>query len=345
MPEAYTRRRFLKSAILGGSALFMGLSPVLLPLRAQASASLSRQTAIFMGTLVNISVWHKDMAQAEDAIARAFELGRRQERIFTRFDSSSPLGLLNAQGSLDDAPLALTELLGRARRLHILTEGAFDATILPLISHLEKASRAGKRPDRQEMRDALELVGFEQLETKGTNLRMGRQGMGLTLDGIAKGHVAQVMSRSLVESGCPNHLVDAGGDMVVRGDKGGDPWRVAVEDPQKKGCFPQILALPATGCAVATSGVYEMRYDVEGRHVHLLDPSTGQGSPLAGVTVCAPDGLMADALATALSVMPPREALILVDSLPGCSCCLLHKDGLLQASARWFGQSPTMAGA
>ena len=57
------------------------------------------------------------------------------------------------------------------------------------------------------------------------------------------------------------------------------------------------------------------------------------------MTVTAPDGLTADALATALSVMPPREALSLADSLPGCACCLLRRDGLVQTSGRWRGRT------
>ena len=47
-------------------------------------------------------------------------------------------------------------------------------------------------------------------------------------------------------------------------------WRVAVEDPEKRGHYPQVLAL--YNQAIATSGGYEMHYDAEGRHHHLLDP-------------------------------------------------------------------------
>ena len=112
---------------------------------------------------------------------------------------------------------------------------------------------------------------------------------------------------------------------------------MAVEDPRKRGRYPQALAL-TTGGAIATSGGYEIFYDAAQRHTHLVSPATGQSPALASVTVTAPDGLMADALATALSVMPPREALALADSLPGCACCLLRRDGLLRASGRWQGQ-------
>ena len=222
-----------------------------------------------------------------------------------------------------------------------LTGGAFDVTVLPLLRLLDahRNPTGSLRLAEGELREALELVGAEHLEASGKALRFARSGMGLTLDGVAKGHIAEAMSRELAAAGCPDHLVDAGGDMVARGRKAPDaPWRVAVEDPQKRGEYPQVVELPAGG-AIATSGGYEVFYDAAQSHSHLVSPATGQSPALAGVTVTAPDGLMADALATALSVMPPREALALADALPGCACCLLRRDGLAQVSGRWQGRA------
>ena len=45
--------------------------------------------------------------------------------------------------------------------------------------------------------------------------------------------------------------------------------------------------------------------------------------------------MQADALATGLSVLPAGEALTLADSLSGCACGLLRRDGRLQVSRRW----------
>ncbi|MBQ3060480.1 MAG: FAD:protein FMN transferase [Desulfovibrio sp.] len=338
MPNTYNRRQFMRAVLLGGGMLVTGLAPVLTPVQAAASVAVCRQTMLFMGTMVSISVAHTDTARAREAMARAFALGRALERHFTRFAEGSPLGVLNASGRLEDAPPQLTSLLDRALSLHRFTHGAFDMTVLPLIRTLETARQTGKQPDMQDLRAALDLVGAEHLHMSGQTLRLHRSGMGLTLDGIAKGHVAQAMSHCLTDAGCPDHLVDAGGDMVARGSKVSGPWRVAVEDPHKKGRYPQVLDMPAQGLALATSGVYEMVYDAAGRRSHLLNPSTGQGSDLAGVSVAAPDGSMADGLATALAVMPPREALALADSLPGCSCCLMRRDGRIQTSCRWPGR-------
>ena len=295
---------------------------------------------MFMGTMVSISVAQVEPGRAEEGMARAFALGRRMADVFTRFDASSPVGALNADGALSDAPPELNALLQRAMRVGRLTGGAFDVTVLPLLRLLDahRNPTGSLRLAEGELRETLELVGAEHLEASGKALRFTRSGMGLTLDGIAKGHIAEAMSRELAAAGCPDHLVNAGGDMVARGRKAPDaPWRVAVEDPQKRGKYPQVVELPAGG-AIATSGGYEVFYDAAQSHSHLVSPATGQSPALASVTVTAPEGLMADALATALSVMPPREALALADALPGCACCLLRRDGLARVSGRWQGR-------
>lgn len=349
MSKQYSRRSFLRAAFLGGGVLAAAsLAPALLPMTARAGAGAAdtghvplTRTSLFMGAIVSLSVANAPAAQAEEGMGRAFAVGRGLADVFSRFAAGSALSVLNAAGSLADAPPALMALLERARRMGVVTNGAFDVTVLPVLRLLE----AGRNPqgvmrlDAAEMRQALELVGADHLRCGAGRIDFARAGMGVTLDGIAKGHIAEAMSRELAAAGCPDHLVNAGGDIVARGRKAPEtPWRVAVEDPRKRGRFPQIVDL-ASGGAMATSGGYEVFYDAAQRHNHLVSPATGQSPALAGVTVTAPDGLTADALATALAVMPARAALQLADALPGCACCLLRKDGLMHVSTRWPGRA------
>lgn len=351
MSEHYSRRHFLRAALLGGglfgAASLLPVPAGLVPLlhAAHADAGLAdaplTRTALFMGTMISISVANVAPALAGDGMERAFAHGRHLAGIFSRFESDTPLSALNARGSLKDAPPTLTGLLERSLRMSRLTGGAFDPTVLPLVRLLEarRNPQRGLSLTEGEVREALELVGAEHLRLTDKGPAFARSGMGLTLDGIAKGHIADAMSRELTAAGCPDHLVNAGGDVVARGRKaGGQPWLVAVEDPQKRGRYPQVLELARAG-AVATSGGYEVFYDATQKRNHLVSPATGQSASLASVTVIAPDGLTADALATALAVMPPREALELADALPGCACCLLRRDGLMQVSGRWPGRA------
>ncbi|SDF04592.1 FAD:protein FMN transferase [Desulfovibrio legallii] len=346
MPRCYSRRDMLRAALLGGGLL--GAAPLLSLLTAAPVAARTpalatdaplpeSRSALFMGTLVTVSVARATMDQAAEATARAFALGRELEKIFTRFTADAPLGQVNAAGRLRDVPPRLTALLRVTADMHRLTDGAFDPTVLPLVTLLENSRENPAAFSAAAAREALALVGMERLRLDDGGLRLERQGMALTLDGIAKGHIADAMSRELSAAGCPDHCVNAGGDIVARGrNAAGRPWRIGVEDPRVRGRSLQVLELPQGG-GVATSGVYEAFYDAAHARSHLINPATGQDAAQAGVTVAAPDGCTADALATAFSVLPPRQALALADSLPGCACCLVRRDGLIQTSRGWSG--------
>ena len=165
-----------------------------------------------------------------------------------------------------------------------------------------------------------------------------REGMGLTLDGIAKGRIADIASRELAGAGLPNHLINAGGDIVASGEKAPEtPWQVAVANPVSPhtGNARHGNAFALRNAALATSGSYEIYYDAEQRH-HLISASTGS-SPIGTISASAlaPSATDADALATAFSVMPPRDALRLADKLPGCGCLLLSRDGSVLKSRGW----------
>ena len=336
MPKT-SRRDFLRWTLAGSGLLLAGAASVLEPVPARAVARFAapvQQTALFMGTMVSITVACSSSTQAHDAMDLAFAEGRRLEALLTRYDAAAPLGVLNSQGSLRDVPPELLNVWQRAHGICHLTGGAFDATVLPLVRLLESRSNPEGELELAEsdLREALALVDTDAVYTGRDGMRLGRQGMGLTLDGIAKGHIVDAMSAVLLRAGCENHLINAGGDILARGHKSqGVSWRVAVEDPEKRGHYPQVL----DNQAIATSGGYEVTYDAGGRHHHLLDPSTGRSPVLGSMSVLAATCMQADALATGLSVLPAGEALALADSLSGCACGLLRRDGRLQVSRRW----------
>lgn len=338
MPKT-SRRDFLRWTLAGSGLLLAGAASVLEPAPARAVTRLgapTQQTALFMGTMVSITVACPSSTQAHDAMDLAFAEGRRLEALLTRHDAAAPLGVLNSQGSLRDVPPELLKVWQRAHGICHLTGGAFDATVLPLVRLLESRSNPEGELELPEsdLREALALVDTDAVYAGRDGMRLERQGMGLTLDGIAKGHIVDAMSAVLLRAGCENHLINAGGDILARGHKApGVFWRVAVEDPEKRGHYPQVLEL--YNQAIATSGGYEMHYDAEGRHHHLLDPSTGRSPVLGSMSVLAATCMQADALATGLSVLPAGEALTLADSLSGCACGLLRRDGRLQVSRRW----------
>ena len=221
-----------------------------------------------------------------------------------------------------------------ARRL-LNAQGIYDVTVQPVIDLF----RAHRNPsgeltlDDSELRAARALVGRRGLQVSGADLSFARSGMGITLDGIAKGYIADRVSAVLTSAGVKNHLVNAGGDIMASGHKSpGVPWRVAVQSPTGP-AYAGELSL--SGKAIATSGSYEIYYDASRRHHHLINPASGFSPAVGSVSVVAGTAMEADTLATALSILPPTDALKLVQGLPGRECCILSPGGYIYTSPGW----------
>lgn len=127
--------------------------------------------------------------------------------------------------------------------------------------------------------------------------------------GLVKGWAIDRVCSRLERSGAASYMVDAGGDIAVRGGDVDGPWRVGVRHPLEKDKVVRVVE--ANDLAVATSGTYE-------KGDHILDPRTGlAATTLLSFTVIGPDILQADVFATSACVMGWEEGLRFLDNLPG----------------------------
>ncbi|MEW5773403.1 MAG: FAD:protein FMN transferase [Thermodesulfobacteriota bacterium] len=336
----FTRREFLRSCgLLGLGLAAAGAAPA----AASAAARMGRdgqtvsRTLPLMGTFVTLTAVHESRDLAEEAVGRAFAEMERLCAVFDRHRGDTAVSVLNRDGRLSGAPAELSAVVERSLSLHSLSGGAFDPSVAPLVDTLRNRAAAGKGLDlsRAELAELLALVDARQIRMDGDRLALGKAGMALTLDGIAKGYIADRASAVLTSCGAVNHLVNAGGDIRAAGEKApGKAWTVAVEDPAKAGQYPAVVSLKDG--AVATSGSYEVYFDRNRAHHHVVAPASGV-SPheVVSCTVKAPTVMEADALATAVMVLGARQGLAFVDSLPGRECLLVTATGAQLASRFW----------
>ncbi|TIQ27794.1 MAG: FAD:protein FMN transferase [Mesorhizobium sp.] len=165
-------------------------------------------------------------------------------------------------------------------------------------------------PDRiRRAMQARRMPAHDALEIDGARVRK-RVPIALDLNGIAKGYGVDRLAEVLGGIGIRDALVGIDGEMRAMGLKpNGEAWTVAVEEPDPERRAPHSI-LSLQDCAVATSGDYRHRVEVQGRHLsHTMDPTLG--APLvkspASVTVIAPTCAEADAWATALMVLGPDK--------------------------------------
>lgn len=296
-----------------------------------------------MGTLASVSVLARSAERADEAIGRAFEEMDRLVGIFSHYDGASAASLLNAEGRIEHPPQELTRLVADAQDFHRLTRGGFDISVAPVVE-LFRARRNGTLPAPADVQAALELVGAGHVQVSERRIGFRRGGMRVTLDGIAKGYIVDAMTAVLERHRIRNYLVEAGGDIRAKGVRERRrPWRVAVQDPEKEGAFPDTIDL--SGRAVATSGAYESYFDPERKHHHIVYADSGS-SPRhsSSVTVSAPTAMAADALATSVFLLEPRAGIRFIEALRGCECLIVRHDGTQLKSKGWRSAAPVNKG-
>ena len=122
---------------------------------------------------------------------------------------------------------------------------------------------------------------------------------GFDPSGLVKGWAAEVAAKMLVDAGVESVLINAAGDLVLRGGQlsdGGDvkPWNIGISSPDDVNQI--VKTFDVVDGSVATSGDYE-------KGAHIIDPHTGLIAIGArSASVVGPDGALCDALATALMV-------------------------------------------
>ena len=229
----------------------------------------------------------------------------------------------------------LFTVLRAARGFSKLSGGAFDATVGPVVTLWRRARRSRELPDPDELAAARARVDWEAvtLNDDARTVTFARPGVRLDLGGIAKGYAADVALAVLREHDITRALVDAGGD-IVAGDPppGRDGWAVGLGGADG-------ATTPLANAAVATSGDLFKHVEIDGvRYSHIVDPRTGLGlTDRSTITVLAPDGMTADALASAVSVLGPDAGVALLEGTDGAEGRVVTPGGV-RATGGWIGE-------
>lgn len=337
------RRSFLK---LSGALGLGAAAATLVPFTAEAVRFNKQMMKVStrrlaMGTFVSMTLLHPSRDQAEEAMERAYEEIERLSGSLSRYDGSSAVAFLNKEGHARDLPPEVTHVVAKALQYHEMTGGAFDITVKPIVDLFQQKLGCKKkaRPTERELQDLLKLVDAAKVSIQDRSIHFIESGMGITLDGIAKGFIVDRASELLTSRGIENHLIDAGGDIRTRGEKEDKkPWTVAIQDPLKQGKYPDVVHMKDG--AVATSGNYEVFFDREKLFHHIVNPRTGLSPHLASsVSVTARSAMEADALSTGVFVMGPEEGTKFINGVPSCECLVISRNGDQSKSRGWKSSS------
>ncbi len=212
--------------------------------------------------------------------------------------------------------LVLTTALAMGEK----TEGAYDVTVAPLVNLW------GFGPDGMIDKPPLEAAIAEARTHVGQhNLRvdsdlpgvMKLSELSLDFSSLAKGYAVDRVAQWLQQQGISRYMVEVGGEMRLSGLSGrDDPWRIAIEQPNSSERAVAVT-INLIDIGVATSGDYRNYFESNGRrYSHIIDPRTGYpvAHDLVSVTVVHPSCMIADAWATALTVLGAERAMVVAQA-------------------------------
>ena len=265
------------------------------------------------------------------------------------YDKNSELSVINQTFNSDwqDISVDLYRVLMMAMQVNVQSLGAFDVTVGPLVNvwGFGPVKPTDEAPKDKVVENALKQVGAGAInlrqrdESYQLKLKHPRY---IDLSAIAKGYAVDVLGRYLQMRGIDNYLVEIGGEIITHGTKpGGQSWRVAIEAPNDQGRSAQLI-LPLDNLGLATSGDYRNFFQQDGRrYSHTLDGRTGYPVQhgLASVSVLHSPVAMADAWATALTVLGAKEGLRLANEYDLAAFFIQRTEsGFEQYSSRQFEQ-------
>ena len=287
-----------------------------------------------MGVPFRIVVYAGASTNAAAAAEAAFARVAALNSILSDYDPDSELNRLCHEAPVGKPVRVSPELgfmLERSTALSRKTDGAFDVTVGPLVNLWRRARRHGELPPEALIAEAKSRVGWDRLrlDREARTVTFLVAGMRLDFGAIAKGYAVDEAGRVLRAHKLNRFLVAAAGDIRAwdppPGQRG---WRVEVGGSDATNA-PAARVAWLRRAAVSTSGDIFQKLEIGGRrYSHILSPKTGVGlTDRCLVTVLARDGVTADSVSTAVSVLGPERGLRLVEGTAGADVLILRGAG------------------
>lgn len=243
--------------------------------------------------------------------------------IYHDYDQVNNLKTVNDQAGVAPVKVdpAIIALLQSCKEYYRLTDGKVNAAMGSVLKLWHGAREDSLRdpanarlPDDQALLRGAEHMDFDRviIDEEASTVYLSDPEQYLDVGAIAKGWALQ----RVAETAQAGMLISVGGNVYATGSKYGDgtPWVVGIQRPDQKEGYLHTIRI--TEGAVVTSGDYQRFFTVgEKAYHHIIDPETRMpASFFSSVTVVCPDSGLADALSTALFVLPLEEGQALAEA-------------------------------
>lgn len=256
-----------------------------------------RRARPLLGTLVEIGA---NGTSAAIGIEAAFREIEAVHRLMSFHEADSDVSRINraSPGEILQIDHRTYEVLGCAQMLSRLSAGAFDITMGG------KLVEAGFLPKPLGAAPFAREASFEDVVLRPHDSVTVTRHVWIDLGGIAKGYAVDRAVNALKECGIVNGIVNAGGDLFVFGD----PQPIYIRHPENPSLVMPLGSM-ANVAVASSSGYFQRNYQTADP---LIDPK--RNAPVRwrqGITVVAPQCMIADALTKVVRLGPWRTPSVL----------------------------------
>ncbi|MDD4537989.1 MAG: FAD:protein FMN transferase [Lentisphaeria bacterium] len=313
-----------------------------------AVASLQQWDFMVFNTPCRLSLWSLSMARSD---ALFIELNHQLQLLhncINAYDPKSELSALNrdaASAPVTCSPM-LWDVLMSAREVWLVSDGAFDVTIGPLMQLWGFHEKQQAAPSQDEIQAACQKVGLDKVrfDEQQRSVAFSVPGMCIDFGGIAKGYALDLATKILTQHDANIFLLDLGGNIACSATPppGREAFTIGIRNPLAEGTL--LGTMPLRGRFVATSGNYERFRIIDGKRVgHIMDPRSGQPSTyIDGITVVTTSGLLSDVFSTAVFIGNQALAHSLCERFPGTGFIFVSKDQQGQPLLEYIGDLPVL---
>ena len=251
-------------------------------------------------------------------------------------------GIVNLKTVNDNAGIApvtvdprIIALLKDCKSYYELTDGKVNPAMGSVLQLWHVARNDGINdpanaylPQQDKLTEAAQHMNFDAvvIDEAASTVYISDETVSLDVGAVAKGWSVQ----RVAENAPAGLLISVGGNVCATGpkDTAGTPWVVGIQNPDGGDNYLHTLYL--TKGSLVTSGDYQRAYVVEGElYHHIIDPNTLYPSTLwRSVTILCDDSGLADALSTALFLLPLEEGQALLEKT-GAQAMWVNREGEL----------------
>ncbi len=235
--------------------------------------------------------------------------------IYNEYDGLNNLKTVNdcAGKAPVQVDAAIIQLLLDCKKYAQLTQNRVNPAMGSVLALWHQARTNGihdpasaQLPEQAALEEAAKHCSLEAviLDEEASTVYLADPRLSLDVGAIAKGWAVQ----RVAEAAPQGLLLSVGGNVCATGPKSpeGAPWVVGIQSPEGE---DYLHTLSIQSGSVVTSGDYQRAYAVDGTlYHHIIDPDTlYPGRLWRSVTVVCPDSGLADALSTALFLLPREQ--------------------------------------